>query len=250
MKPLGRVVAVIPAYNEAPTIGPIASKTLTYVDELIVIDDGSSDQTAAALAGMNITVVRNPSNLGKGKSLARGSELALERGASLLVTLDADGQHRPEDIPRLRDAAHRYPGHIVIGYRLADRTAIPTSRYLANRFANFWIAWAAGYRILDSQSGFRVYPADLLARLPAKLRDAEGFVYESQILIEAAHLGVRSVFVPIAAVYSASARPSHFKGIRDVLKIVRMIAGKLLTQRLNILGLMRSLRDRAVVVID
>lgn len=95
-----------------------------------------------------------------------------------------------------------------------------------------------------------MYPAELLARLPASLSQAQGFVYESQILIEAAALGVRCAFVPIAAVYSANARPSHFKGASDVLKIVRMVAGKLLRQRLSLRGLVRSLRDRAVVVVD
>lgn len=239
-------VAVIPAYNEVRTIRDIASRTRLQLERVIVIDDASSDGTAAQLSGASIEVIRNQRNLGKGASLWRGIDAALASDIAGVVTLDADGQHLPEDIPRLIEAARRYPDQIVIGSRLHDSAPIPPSRYLANRFANFWIAWAAGYPIIDSQSGLRLYPANLLRSLPATLREAGSFVFESEVLIEAANLGVHAVFVPIAAVYQAHARPSHFHGVRDIWHITRMIARHLIRKRMYISGLIRSLRGSAI----
>lgn len=237
--------AVIPAYNEARTIRDIAARTRAQVARVIVVDDGSSDGSAAELADSDVELVRNSRNFGKSRALWRGIDIALAHPVQGVVTLDGDGQHCPEDISRLLQATKHYPNHIVIGSRLHNRAAIPAARYLANRFANFWVAWAAGYPIMDSQSGMRVYPAALLRALPASLRSADSFVFESEVLIEAANLGVQSVFVPIAAVYQAGSRPSHFK-LRDILRITKMIAPRLLRRGLYPAGLLASLRDSPV----
>lgn len=235
---------VIPAFNESATIRDVVTRTLRQVERVIVVDDGSNDGTAAALEDLPVTVLRNPVNLGKAAGLRRGMEHALREGVAVAITLDGDGQHEPEEIPRLIAAHLKRPGAIVIGARLHEKTRIPRARYLANRFANFWIAWAAGYPLIDSQSGFRLYPASLLHAIDVTRNKSAGFVFESEILIDAARIGVRSVAVPIAAIYRAQARPSYFRPCVDVLLITRMVAWKLLSRGLDILGLIKSLRSQ------
>jgi glycosyltransferase involved in cell wall biosynthesis len=238
---------VIPAHNEASTIRLVVMRALRYAERVIVVDDGSTDGTADTLQGMPVTLLVNERNQGKAASLWRGMQHALSLGVEAVVTLDADGQHDPADIPRLVGASRRSPRKIVIGARLADRDKIPPLRYFANRFANFWIAWAAGYPIEDSQSGFRVYPAALLARVRVPHGPSKGFVFESEILIEASRLGYESVPVRVAAIYPLEGRPSHFRQFVDVERIVRMVTVKLLSRGLHPLGLVRSLRQRPPV---
>jgi glycosyltransferase involved in cell wall biosynthesis len=241
------IAVVIPAFNEAPTIRDIVVRALRQAERIIVVDDGSVDGTGAALQGLPVTVLCNPANLGKAASVRRGMLRALMDGASAVVTLDADAQHEPEDIPRLVAAHVRNPDAIIVGARLHEKDKMPRARYLANRFANFWIAWAAGYPISDSQSGFRLYPAALLSAIDIRNDKSPGFVFESAVLINAARVGVTSVAVGISALYPAGARESHFRPVLDVLLITRMVAWKLLSRGFNIPGLLRSRRctDRA-----
>ena len=236
-----KIVAVIPAYNEAATIREVATRALAQVADVIVVDDGSSDGTSAALQGLGVTVVSNPVNLGKGASLWRGFALALAEGADAVVTLDGDAQHRPEDIPCLVEAAAAQPGRIIIGARLWDKNKVPPLRYFGNRFANFWVAWAAGFPVADSQSGFRLYPASLLRSINVFHGAGARFAFESEILIEAGRAGVRTSAVPIAALYPPNARASHYRSAVDTARIVRMIAWKLVTRGFDPLALVRSL---------
>ena len=238
-----RVAVIIPAYNEAGTIRDVAQRALKQNPWLIVVDDGSIDGTANALAGLPVTLLRNPGNRGKGASLGRGIRRALEQGAEVVATLDGDGQHLPEDIPRLLEVHARHRDAIVIGARLHDGRNIPLDRYLANRTANFFVGWAAGYAMVDSQSGFRVYPAALLRTLIAYCDRAAGFVFESEILIEAARRGTAIVAVQIAAIYEQRGRRSHFRPVLDIARISRMIAWKLVARGLDLPALFRSLRN-------
>ena len=235
-----KIVGGIPAYNEAATIRDVATRALRFLPDVIVVNDGSTDRTQQEVSGLPVTVVSNPVNLGKGASLWRGFALALAEGADAVITLDGDAQHCPEDIPRLVEAAQAHPGRIIIGARLWDRDKVPPLRYIGNRFANFWVAWAAGCRVADSQSGFRLYPAALLRSI--KAAPSARFAFESEILIEAGRAGVRSVPVPIAALYPPHARPSYYRCTVDTARIVRMIAWKLVSRGLDLPGLVRSLR--------
>jgi glycosyltransferase involved in cell wall biosynthesis len=241
------IAVVIPAFNEARTIRDIVERALRQVGRVIVVDDGSDDGTGAGLQGLAVTVLRNPVNLGKAASLRLGMARALADGASAVVTLDADAQHAPEEIPRLVAAHLENSQAIIVGARIHGKDRIPRARYLANRVANFWIAWAAGYPISDSQSGFRLYPAALLSAIDIRNDKSPGFVFESAVLINAARLGITSVAVGVSALYPAGARASHFRPVVDVLLITRMVAWKLLSRGLDIPGLIRSRRcpDRA-----
>jgi len=221
---------VIPAHNEARTIRAVAAAALQQMPLVIIVDDASTDGTAEVLQGLPVIVVRNEQNRGKAGSLLRGASAAIERGADAIITLDGDGQHSPDDIPLLLKAYRAMPGGIVIGARLHHRAKMPPVRYWANRFANFWIQLASGYSIADTQSGFRVYPARLLQTARVGSSRAHSFVFESEILIEAARQGVYATCVPISVVYSARARASYFRPVVDIARITRMVAWRLLSE--------------------
>jgi hypothetical protein len=240
----GRYAVVIPAFNEAATIADVAARAARQSALVVVVDDGSTDETAAALAGLPVTLLQNDHNLGKGASLWRGMQHALGLGVAGVVTLDGDGQHAPEEIPRLLAEARAHPGEIVVGARVFGRDAAPRARYVANRVADFWIGWAAGQPLMDSQSGFRVYPAALLRQVEVKHGPARGFVFESELLIAAARHGFGSRAVPIAALYPQAARPSHFRPVLDIVRITRMVAWKLLSRGMSPAGLRRVLAQR------
>ncbi|MCX7169495.1 MAG: glycosyltransferase family 2 protein [Proteobacteria bacterium] len=237
------IAVLIPAYNEAATIRDLVERALRIVPNVVVVDDGSSDETASRLKDLPVTLLRNERNLGKAASLWKGFDLLLARGAQFIVTLDGDGQHSPEDIGPLLDTAQRFPDSIVIGARLHDKKNFPARRYYANQFARFWISWAAGYSIADTQSGFRVYPATLLKRITRRDVSWNGFVFESEILIAAGRLGVQSVAVAIPGIYPKLARASHFRPVRDVARIVLMVGWRLLKRGMYPAGLWRSLKS-------
>jgi len=217
---------VIPALNEVRAIRAVVIDALAYCRNVIVVDDGSSDGTAAAIADLPIETLRHEQPLGKARGLQDGFRRALERGASGVLTMDGDGQHAAADLPRLLAAAAQYPQHIVIGARLLERDAQPGRNRFGNAQADFWVSWACGQRIVDSQSGQRYYPRQAVELAIAMKQ--EGFVFESAILIEAAQRGIPTLSVPIAASYAEDRRASHFKPFRDVTKITRMIAWRLL----------------------
>ncbi len=238
------MAVVIPALNEAATIGRLVAEcaALACVSSVLVVDDGSSDGTGAIAAEKGARVLRNPGNRGKGFSLARGLAAAVAGGAVRGATLDGDGQHRPEDLERMLACSLAWPGHVVVGSRRAAGRDAPRARFVANRVADFWVSWAAGHPIDDSQSGLRIYPAELIRALAARRPLACGFGFESEALIEAARLGFRTVAVDVPAIYGdALHRPSHFRPVRDITRIVGMVAGKLFSRGMDPLGLWRSL---------
>jgi glycosyltransferase involved in cell wall biosynthesis len=237
------VCVVIPAYNEVATIAGVARQARAHADRVVVVDDGSTDGTAAALAGEPVTVLGQRQNCGKGRSLLIGMHDALTHGATAVVTMDADGQHLAADIPRLLAAHRRHPERLIIAARLRERQQMPRLRRFGNAMADFWISWAAGWPIEDSQSGFRLYPAPLLRQLRAVR--GSGFVFESEVLIEATRRGFPPQSVAIDAIYHLGARASYFRPLRDTLGIVRMVAGKLVARGLYPQGLWRVLKQRA-----
>lgn len=236
-------VAVIPAFNDGASIGEVATRAAEHCP-VIVVDDGSIDDTAQALTGAPVTVLRNPENRGKAWSLWRGFQEALEQGAEAVISLDADHQHPPEEIPRLIRAAQEQPERIIIAARIIDGKRTPALRLLANRCADFWISWAAGYRIPDTQSGYRVYPAKLLRKLDLPIAPKYSFVFESEALISAARLGFYASSVPVPAIYHDNPRPSHYRPALDTLRITRMVAGHLLRSGFNPKGLYRTLTEQ------
>jgi len=242
-----KLAIIIPALDEAATIRAIALRALALAEVVIVVDDGSTDGTSASLAGVPVTLIRHERNLGKAASLWDGMQAALAARADVIVTMDGDGQHDVDDVPRLLRALAAHPRTLAIGARVRCHGPMPTSRRFANRFADFWISWAAGHRVLDSQSGQRAYPAALLRGLDLPHGPSRAFTLESELVIEAARHGYRTVAVPIDAVYGTAPRASHFRPWRDTARIVAMIAGRLVRGGFYLPGLVGSLRHGAVV---
>ena len=220
------VAIVVPALNEALRIREVVEGALAQCPNVIVVDDGSTDGTAERIADLPVTVLRHAQRKGKGESLRDGFREALRQGLRGVLTMDGDGQHRADDLPRLLESANRHPGCIIIGARLRKRASQPTYRRLANEFGDWGIAWGTGYQVADSQSGQRFYPAEVLA-----LEDVpgEGFVFEAQIVISAARtLGTRCVSVPIESRYRCAGsdeqfRASHFRPLTDLYRITSHI---------------------------
>lgn len=233
---------VIPAYNEARTIRGLAEAALALCVRVLVVDDGSSDGTAEQLQGLPLTVLRHPVNMGKAAGLRTAFRHVLALGASCVVTIDGDGQHDPRDAVKLLAVWRRQPERLVIGSRLHDRAHIPRARYFGNRTACFWISWAAGHPIADTQSGFRVYSRAVMEIALEDCASCSGFTFESEVIIAAAHRGHRTLAVTIGACYPADARPSHYRPGPDTMKIIAMVAAHLLAKGLYPQGLWRSLQ--------
>ena len=237
----------IPAYQEAGTIRSLALDALARCPRVIVVDDGSSDDTAKCLADLPITLLAHGANRGKAAALRTAFAHALAHQASCVIALDGDGQHDPADAAGLLAAWRAQPASIVIGSRLHDRAQFPAARWRANRFACFWISWAAGHPIADSQSGFRVYPrAVMQLALGSGVRGGR-FTFESEVLIEAARHGHPTQAVAIPGRYPLHARPSHFRPVIDIANIVVMAAGRLLRSGMAPLSLLRSLKPARVL---
>ncbi len=239
-----RIAVVIPAYNEAATIRDLASRVFGFCAHVIVVDDGSSDETAAQLDGLDITLLQHNQNQGKAASLWDGMQKALTLDVDGVITLDGDGQHAAEDIPQLISSAAQYPNTMIIAARQKNLEEAPRARLFANRFADFWVSWAAGQKIHDSQSGFRLYPATLLHRVDVPHQPGRGFIFESEIIIEAVRAGFGCRAIPIAASYPVNARSSHFRPVADITGIVLMIAWKLLCWGMYPQGLYRVLTNK------
>lgn len=236
---------VIPAYNEGATVYDVAARARQQCSRVIVVDDGSTDETVEVLAGLDITVLRNEQNRGKADSLWRGFQHALAHGAVGVITLDADGQHAPEEIPSFIAASLNDPDTFLIGARRGNHRKTSIWRYVANRIADFWISWAAGQPIEDSQSGFRLYPARLLRELTLKHGPKQSFVFESEVLIEAARRDVFCQNVPVSVVPRLGPRGSHFRPVLDIARITSMVGLKLLARGLYPQGLYRLLMGRS-----
>lgn len=208
--PMGLDVVLIPVHNEAATIATVVTAARQYLP-VLVVDDASDDASAqlAALAGA--MVLSLPQRRGKGAALCHGFAAALQHGAARVITLDGDGQHDPQDIPRLLAASKCCPDSLIIGERLTATATIPRYRLYAIRLVSTWIRWLGHCAVQDTQSGFRVYPAHLLRNL---VLTQGGFLLESEVVIKASQQGYPIREIPIQAMYQSGQR-SQYRPLRD-----------------------------------
>lgn len=213
-----RVAAAIPAYQAAASIGDVVRGAGALVAEVLVVDDGSSDATAAAARAAGARVLSHPTNLGKGRALATAFADLFGRGFDAVVTLDADGQHLPAEIPALLAAAA--DADLVIGSRDHLFAAMSRLRRTSNRWSSRAIAAAAGLPLADVQSGFRLYRRRLIA---ATGFPEARFEAESAVVVRAARRGFRVVAVPVRLGFADGRCTSHYRPLVDSLRIARAV---------------------------
>jgi glycosyltransferase involved in cell wall biosynthesis len=210
----GRVALLIPVYNHAEGIISVIERARPLALPIWVIDDGSTDGTKASLQSVaGITVLRHEKNLGKGAAILTGFSALLGR-ADWAVTLDADGQHDPQDVPGLIHAIPQGLRPIVIGRREGMSGAdVPWTSRFGRKFSNFWVRAAGGPILFDTQSGMRIYPLPESLQLGVKARR---FQFEVEILVRARWRGIPVREVPVGVSYTpGSGRVSHFRPFVD-----------------------------------
>jgi glycosyltransferase involved in cell wall biosynthesis len=212
----GTFAIIIPAWNEALTLGPLVKRARTQAERVIVVDDGSTDATGALAEAAGAAVLRHPRNLGKGAALRTGLRHARAQGCHWAVTLDADGQHAPEDIPAFRERAATTGCGLVVGNRMGFAGQMPWLRRAANRWLSRQLSRRAGRSLPDSQCGFRLLHLEAWARLPLS---TEHFEVESETLLAFVATGQRVEFVPIAVL--PSPRPSRIRPLPDSMRWLR-----------------------------
>ncbi len=205
-----RVVAIIPCFNEARTIGALVRGVRRHVAAVIVVDDGSEDATASEAASSGAKVLRHKQNRGKGVAIETGLLAAVAQGFGHGLLLDGDGQHRTEDIPALLGCARETGAALVVGNRMHKPMAMSRLRRWVNRWMSARISKLAGKTLPDTQCGFRV--VNLAVWRGLSLR-AERFEIESEMILGFVRRGHRVEFVPIQT--SAGTRRSHIQPIRD-----------------------------------
>jgi glycosyltransferase involved in cell wall biosynthesis len=213
--------AVIPAFNEAAHISEVLRGVAEYVPRrnILVIDDGSSDGTYDLARACGVEAEVNAVNIGKGATLLKGfSLLSKKPSIEAVFSLDADGQHLPEEMPLFIDAFREEKADIVIGSRMSDTSGMPAVRKMTNRLTSALVSMSAGSRVEDSQSGYRLLRLDMVCSLDLV---TSRFDLESEIIIKAARRGARIVSVPISTVYGHE--KSKINPLRDTLRFARLV---------------------------
>jgi len=212
------IIAIIPAFNEGKNIREVIQKCKDYVHHIIVIDDGSRDNTADIAKNMDVTTIINEQNIGKTDSLIKGFNRGLEENAKIFVLLDADGQHNPQEIPLfLKKIQEGFD--LVIGARKFDPEVMPGIRILANSISSYLVSLICGVRIEDSQSGYRAVKREVLEKITL---NSKRFQADTEMIIKAAKCGFKISFVPIDTIYHLEAK-SKVNQILDPLRFVILL---------------------------
>ncbi len=213
------IAIVIPLYNHAATLEKVVNESRRFSENMIVVDDGSSDGVGEVLSRLDPTVhiLRHPENLGKGAAILSGAKKARELKATHIITIDADGQHYSDDIPGFIAAVHETPEAIILGCRDFAATYVPKSSDFGRSFSNFWFRIQTGRKIGDSQSGFRAYPLTLLEAMSWR---EKRYAFENEVLVRTAWAGVKINEIMIGVYYPAKHEHiSHFHRLWDNLRL-------------------------------
>jgi len=223
------VAAIIPAFEAGKTIGAVVADVRGHCARVVVVDDGSTDDTAARAASAGAEVLRHAVNAGKGAALVTGMRVLARDGVARVLTLDADGQHLGSEIPTLLAVSDGAPRAIVVGVRKKAGHPIAFVNRLGNWFADRVLHLVAGRPLPDTQSGFRIYP--VAATLALDVHSTR-YDFETEVLLRAARRGIDLVGVPVAVYYPPVAeRVSHYRPAKDTLRIIRTVARVLFRRR-------------------
>lgn len=214
----GRIWCAVPVYNNRETVRDIVSGCRSILENVVVVDDGSTDADLfAVLSGLDITILRHEKNLGKGRAILTASRYIEEHGGAYMITIDADGQHRPADLVKFIPLLDDKDPAIIIGSRDFDTENVPGKSVFGRKFANFWLHVETGVHIDDCQSGFRAYPVKYLNRI--KFRGSH-YDFEAEVLARAVWAGLSLTTVNIEVFYpEPEKRVSSFRPFLDNLRI-------------------------------
>lgn len=212
---------VIPTYNNDKTVGEVISDLLTYTNNILVVNDGSTDGTAAVLSKFpKVQVHTFPANRGKGAALKSGFLLAESSGYDYAITIDSDGQHYPKDLDiflsELENKKPEDPEILLVGDRKMGQDGIPAKSSTGNKFSSFWFLVVTGINLKDTQSGYRLYPLKIVNSFNLFTRK---FEYEIEILVRAAWKRIEVKNIPIQVLYPEN-RVTHFRPFWDITRIV------------------------------
>ncbi len=212
-----RICILIPTYNNHKTLKRVIDGILIYTDQIIIVNDGSTDTTIEIINGYNnLEIINLTKNKGKGNALKTGFRKAKEMGYDFAVTIDSDGQHFPDDIPVFVGALEKENREVLlIGNRNMLQEGIPKNSSFGNRFSNFWFWFETGIKLEDTQSGFRLYP---LKKIPKKYYSPK-FEFEIEIIVRTAWKGIPVKNVPVKVLYDPQERVSHFRPFKDFTRI-------------------------------
>lgn len=211
------ILVVVPLYNHGGTVRDVVQRCLKQHQHVLIVDDGSSDGGAQNLADLPVALLHHEDNCGKGQAILTAADYARQHGFSHLVTIDADAQHHPEDLPLFFTAIEAEPLAIYVGLRDFASANIPKSSRFGRQFSNFWLRVETGCKLGDVQSGFRAYPLQVLDHL--SFTDHR-YSFEVEVLVKACWAGVPLHDVPIQVYYAPGRqRISHFNKVRDNINL-------------------------------
>ena len=207
---------IVPTYNNQKTLKKVLDSILEFTSNVIIVNDGSTDETSQILKHYSqLTQIHHPKNIGKGRALRNGFRKAIEMKFEYAITIDSDGQHFASDIPNFISAIQEEPNALLIGSRNMSQENVPKKSSFGNKFSNFWFKFETGIKLDDTQSGFRLYPLQLL---PKKFYTNK-FEFEIEVIVRAAWKGIVVKNIPIQVLYDPAERVSHFRPFRDFTRI-------------------------------
>jgi glycosyltransferase involved in cell wall biosynthesis len=213
-----KVCILVPTFNNAKTLVPLLNDLEPFHPHIIVVNDGSTDETEELLKPFQgINIITYSPNRGKGYALRRGFRTAMELGYEYAISIDSDGQHFPKDIPRFLEKLEGNPGALIIGARNMDQSSVPSKSSFGHRFSNFWYRVETGISLPDTQSGFRCYP---VTRLENMFFFTNRFEFEIEVIVRASWKGIPVLSVPVTVYYAPpEERVSHFRPVIDFTRI-------------------------------
>lgn len=213
-----KVCVLVPTYNNEQSLEKILLDVLAYTDQVIVINDGSTDSTPQLLNKFPlIDQVSYTSNQGKGFALRQGFKRAVATGYEYCITIDSDGQHFADDLPKFLEKLEGHSTAIIIGARNMGQSSVPGKSSFGNKFSNFWFWVETGLKMPDTQSGYRLYPLRLLKDIEFITRK---FEFEIEVLVRSAWRGIEINYVPVRVFYAEEGkRVSHFRPFKDFTRI-------------------------------
>jgi len=208
---------IVPTYNNASVISPVLTKLKSYTNNIIVVNDGSTDNTLSVLANCGVQIVSYAKNRGKGIALQQGFSYAISKGFKYAITIDSDGQHNPDDLILFLNKIEEGSRAIILGARNMEQEGVPAKSSFGNKFSNFWFWFETGYKVPDTQTGYRCYPLKYVAN---KKYFTNKYEFEIEVMVRGVWSGLSIESVPVSVYYAPKEeRISHFRPFKDFTRI-------------------------------